>query len=195
MGMPGSIAQGPILLKVDAAANDPAKREAFLADLNTWTDDYVEVLEKHARLTAGEVDYLKKSWFNPEGLWPDLQPIESPHRQGLITAIDVATEDEAQLPIASYWVCVSTHFEIILTRTQQQVTRLIITPFPPNWGGQRLSDQIAPIWSIRAAGLRGEQIVQTENQEVPVIIVRPLISAEMSRGRGRRRGGRGTTAP
>ena len=42
-------------------------------------------------------------------------------------AIEVAMEDEAQLPIASYWVCVSTNFEIILTRTQQQVTRLIIT--------------------------------------------------------------------
>ncbi len=194
MGMPGSVAQGPILLKVDAAANDPAKREAFLTDLKTWTSDYVEVLKKHVSLTTGEVDYLQKSWFNPNGLWPDLQPIESPHRQGLITAIEVATEDEAQLPIASYWVCVSTHFEIILTRTQQQVTRLIITPFPPSLDGQRLSDQIAPIWSIRAAGPRGEQIVQTENQEVPIIISRPQISAEMTRGRGQRRSGRGTTA-
>ncbi len=187
MGMPGSVAQGPLTLKIDAAANDPTKREAFLADLNTWTDDYVEVLEKHARLTAGEVDYLKKSWFNPEGLWPDLQPIESPHRQGLITAIEVATEDEAQLPIASYWVCVSTQFEIIVTRTQQQVTRLILTPFPPNGGGQRLSDQIAPIWSIRAVGPGGEQIVQTENRDVPIIIARPLLSAELTRGRGQRR--------
>ena len=195
MGMPGSVAQGPILLKVDAAANDPTKREAFLTDLKTWTSDYLEVIQKYVRLTAGEVDYVKKFWFNPEGLWPDLQPIEPLHRQGLITAIEVAMEDEAQLPIASYWVCVSTNFEIILTRTQQQVTRLIITPFPPSLGRQRLSDQLAPIWSIRAAGSVGEQIVQTENQEVPVIIARPQISAEITRGRGQRRGGRGTTAP
>ena len=181
MGMPGSIAQGPILLKVDAAANDPAKREAFLADLKTWTDDYVGVLEKHARLTTREVEYMRRFWINPEGWWPDLQPIEPPHRQGLITAIEVAQEDEAQLPIASYWFCVSTNFEIILTRTQQQVTRNIMTPFPQGFllEPRPLSDQIGPIWHIRASGAVGEQIVQHENEDRPIIIVRPLIESEL----------------
>jgi hypothetical protein len=110
-------------------------------------------------LDRRESRYLRTKWFpdvpdlppqNPTDLdltkylaafegswWQDRQPIVHVIRQGLIKALEEAGYDAAQkpnsawLPIDSYWICAGDSFEVIVTRSDVQVTRLLLTPSVP----------------------------------------------------------------
>jgi hypothetical protein len=122
----GHITKGSIHQKVDAAANDLSKRAAFLAALEDWEQDYVDILVEHAGLTESEARHLRDKWYGPHGWLPQDPPIEEEIRKGLIRAIQKASDEN--LPIDSWWIAVGNHFEVFEVVSKQQVTRIILTP-------------------------------------------------------------------
>ena len=119
------------------------------------TIDYLEILQRHApRLTqfsppppfspVNLIDYLHDAWYTPSdapepkqprirglnGFWPrEHHPMEPVIRQGLIAAIELATE--RNLPLDSYWIDTGDSVETIILCNAQQVTRIIMTPPSP----------------------------------------------------------------
>jgi hypothetical protein len=90
------------------------------------------------------LNYLHDTWYNPSdepkprpprfkglnGFWPaKYHPTEPIIRQGLITAIELATEKG--LPLDSYWIATGDKVETIILCNAQQVTRIIMTPPSP----------------------------------------------------------------
>ena len=150
-----NLVKGIVNNKIDALVNQPDKaggfdkRDEFLKALNNWEEDFLEILKYHAGVTSKEADYLREYWFDPnwadpnsECWWREKQPIEPIMRQGLITAIDVATRDPDDpdpgskrakaLPIDSYWIYSGyNQFEVIVSWSDYQVTRMILTPPAP----------------------------------------------------------------
>ena len=155
-----NLVKGIVNTKIDVLVNQPDKaggfdkRDEFLQALNNWAQDFLEILKYHAGVTPKEADYLREYWFDPnwadpnsECWWREKQPIEPIIRQGLITAINVATRDPDSvatpdpetwakrakaLPIDSYWIYSGyNQFEVIVTWSDYQVTRMILTPPAP----------------------------------------------------------------
>jgi hypothetical protein len=144
-----TISKGIVHEKVDRLLNSPKTnptRQAFIDAIQDWSKDYLEVLEMMAGVTKREIEYLREYWFDPnwadlhsECWWREHQPIEPIVRQGLITAIDVATRDpetgaERPEPLAvdSYHIYGErNHFESLVTWTDKQVTRIVLTPPHP----------------------------------------------------------------
>jgi hypothetical protein len=121
------------------------------------TIDYLEILQRHAPQlaqfnppphpkfpdTVNLLAYLHDAWYNPSdepkprqpllglnGFWPrEHHPTEPVIRQGLIAAIELATE--RNLPLDSYWMNTSDRVETIILCNAQQVTRIIMTPPGP----------------------------------------------------------------
>jgi hypothetical protein len=183
-GQNDNIVRGPILQKVDQACTG-ARRAEFLAALRDLARDLVDVLSEFASLTPSEQAYLRRYWFDPNWFSPDsvcwwqyYQPIAPIVRQGLIKAIELATEDDAGnprspvLPVYSYWLYTGDQLEMIITRSDQQVTLVWLTPRPPvNPPADFTAD--ADIWVIRR-DLPGERV---ERQVNDIIIARKLTSS------------------
>ena len=132
----GSMSQGSVLEKTDNTVNHRDAsgefdlRGPFLADLNDWDQDYLEVMRQHANLNDDEIYYLRTYWYNADTTWwPDHYPTEPIVRQGTIQAIQVATD--ANLPMRSYWMAVGDRFEMLVARSEEQVTRIMLTPPAP----------------------------------------------------------------
>jgi hypothetical protein len=142
-----TISKGIVHAKVDKLLNDRKNldRNRFIEAVKNWSIDYLDVL-KIAGVTDREVEYLREYWFDPnwadlnsECWWREHQPIEPIVRQGLITAIDVATRDPdaveqrpEPLDVDSYHIYGERdHFESLVTWTDKQVTRIVLTPPHP----------------------------------------------------------------
>lgn len=133
---PTYISKGMVSRKVDEICNGPL-RSALLAVLNNpgkGGADWIQFLVDHG-LNPRRGDYLRNVWFNQSGagLWQAHQPIEPIVRQGLIEAIELASRDpdtqqERNLPIDSYWMCLGDQVEVVVTYSAHQVTRIILTP-------------------------------------------------------------------
>ena len=168
---PPPILKVPVFKRLDDLCRDPLKREALLADLKDWTQDYVDILVKHRAAKDYEAEHLRAHLYNKQtGWWRD-EPIEAIMRQGLIQAIELATRDpetwekRAQpLNIDSYWVFASNQFAVIVTCSDTQVTRLLLTPNPPLDPRAQLPAK-APIWVVK----RGIGVAQ--GQESPGEVV------------------------
>jgi hypothetical protein len=147
-----NLVKGTVNIKIDALVNhqDKAggfdKRDEFLQALNYWAEPFLDILERYEVVNRKEADYLREYWHDPnwadpnsECWWREKQPIEPIIRQGLITAIDVATRDPDTgakrakgLPIDSYWIYSGyNQLEVIVTWSDYQVTRMILTPPAP----------------------------------------------------------------
>ena len=95
--------------------------------------------------------------------WRDKQPVEPLFRQSIIEAIDLA----ANLPIDSYWMPMGQRnvdreyvpdgiyrpdeypFEVILTRSATQLTRLIVTPPVPRPRDTERFTEPSNIWVVK----------------------------------------------
>jgi hypothetical protein len=156
------IAKGAVHKKVDPLVNDtsdPKKREALLAALKDSSRDYVQILVELAGVTEAEAAFLRRTWYNPNGWWPDHQPIEPIVRQGLIKSIELAME--RHLPIDSYWVSGSEQFQVIVACSPHQVTRLILTPGVAPETAAAAPGPIELIWVVeQGAASRGEIAVR-----------------------------------
>jgi hypothetical protein len=156
---PGKITKGVVHTKVEALVNrNPEARRRFLAALKDWKGkpDYLQILVDHAGLTPKDAAYLRNTWYSQDGWWPEQQPVESIVRHSLIKALELATLDpdtgrERDLPVDSYWLCVGDAFEVILISSDQQITRLILTPPGPSDAAVNLRNLTArgPLWVIR----------------------------------------------
>jgi hypothetical protein len=152
-GVFGSIVKGPVHQLVDRVVNDQKERAAFLAGLRSANDAgaYITLLRGYG-LTLKQADYLLEWWYDePKSFWPNLQPIYQILKRGLIKAIEVADEVNPALPIDSYWspsgpVIGGTGIQVLVTRSQYQVTRIILTPVTPPPKVQRTKD--APMWVV-----------------------------------------------
>ncbi len=148
-GVFGNIVKGPVHQLVDTVVNDPARRAAFLDGLNAAgsADQYCDLLVRFG-LTSAQATYLRTWWYNqgPLGFWPWLQPVYPILRRSLIKAIEVANEDPA-LPLDSYWSPGGTQVHVFVTRSEHQVTRIILTPPTPPPTIVRQRD--APMWVVR----------------------------------------------
>ncbi len=192
---PGDISKGTIQDKLDKLCNDPSKRDALLDDLRKSPEGYVDILVKHMlrtsyELESYEVSYLRTMWFNKVGYWKNHQPIEPIYRQGMIKAIEVATQDEqgknrAQaLPIDSYWICDGNRVQVFVICNDRQVTRINLTP-PPDpdrakVDPSKLTD-MAPMWVVKPSrpyvpsfrgAQRDEEVVEDVDEKNRVETVR-----------------------
>ena len=132
----GTMSQGSVLEKTDATVNHRDAsgafdlRGPFLAALSDWTLDYLDVMQRFANLTIEEVDYLREYWYDAEHtFWPEHYPTEPIVRQGTIQAIQVATDQN--IPMRSYWMTVGDRFEMLVASSDEQVTRIMLTPPVP----------------------------------------------------------------
>jgi hypothetical protein len=87
-------------------------------------------------------DHLAKDWLAHNGIenamWHLYQPIEPIFCQGLITTLEEAiyqgqspgSEPAKSLVINSHWVCAGFVYELVISRSFDQVSLLILTPPP-----------------------------------------------------------------
>ena len=189
-GMFGQIMKGPIHQAVDAIVNSGA-RDSFLANLQSaaTANDYLDILSGH-KVETYYLDYLRRWWY-PEadtpntkpigrvpgldGFWPGLQPIYPILRRGLVKALEVARD--ARLPLDSYWSSGGTEVQVYVTKSPQQVTRIILTPPTPPPITVRKKDT-KRIWVVRRGSpaltvgeLHMDEVVEaTEGSQGPSII-------------------------
>ena len=113
-------------------------------------------------------------------------------RVGLIKAIHVANKVKPQLPIESQWVAAGPHdnpaspFEVIVSRGDQQVTRLMLTPETPMAADPRFLEELADIWIIKRGpvgaweveeiGELGQRAVTTRLRAYPLKMPQARIS-------------------
>jgi hypothetical protein len=191
----------------DVVNRDAATRAAFLEDLKALqppgedhTDAYLGILTRHApQLQEVNIpglgpfrllDYLHDTWYNPQdqptrpprwganGFWPaELHPIEPITRQGLIAALELATEK--QLPLDSYWVARGDRVETLILCAPQQVTRLLMTPPGPKPSRPDLLGNFADIrvikwgteeaWETLMAPPQPGRLITTQLKVMPLI--------------------------
>jgi hypothetical protein len=97
--------------------------------------------------------YLADYWYG--AWWPQHQPVMPLVRVGLIKAIHVANMVKPQLPIESHWIAAGhpdspeSPFEVIVSRGDQQVSRLLLTPETPMPADLRFLEELADIWIVK----------------------------------------------
>ncbi len=178
MGSGGSItaniSQGPGTKAIDDALNYQengvyVRRPAIRAALADTRNKYVDLLRSIFHVPEVNVRYVSHYWYPeditaPQAWWKDKQPVEPIFRQSIIEAIDLASD----LPIDSYWMPIGQRnvdrdyvpqgiyrpdeypFEAILTKSETQLTRLIVTPpIPrPRDAEERLTEP-SNIWVVK----------------------------------------------
>lgn len=143
---PGKIMKTTISKRIDDLSRDPLKRDAFLKDLEKWERDYFEVLITHGVLKRGaEEQHYREHWFNynNNSWWrdhPHIAHFEPIHRRGMIEAFQASIA--LNKPIDTYWICNGDLLEICVCWSEQQITRIILTPsIPPLKDDQNLTQK------------------------------------------------------
>jgi hypothetical protein len=155
-GLWGGIVKGPVHRAVDAFVNhtDGAgkydNRAGFLAavEAHATANDYLTYLRTTVGVKQGDTDYLSTWWYNQgtTGFWPYLQNIFPILKEGLIKAVEAAQVAPA-VPLDSYWISVGHQVEVAVTRSQYQVTRIIVTPGTPPPTNMRT--KASNVWMVR----------------------------------------------
>ncbi len=156
--MPGNVAKGPVLYYLDRLSRqgDAKKKLRELLDelkfilpkihqdsenyslANTLQRHLFEVVEEPhlypADLRLRATEHLARDWFGRSGgrvLWPEHAPMEPIFCQGLISAIE-ETEYLQRPMINSHWICAGSHYEVVVSRSFDQVSFLLLTPSLPD---------------------------------------------------------------
>ncbi len=169
-----NISQGPGTKAVDNALNYQedgryVRRPAIRAALANPANKYVDLLRSVFNVPELNVRYVSRYWYPedymaPQAWWKDKQPVEPIFRQSLIEAIDLAGD----LPIDSYWMPIGQRnvdrdyvpqgiyrpdeypFEVILTKSETQLTRLIVTPpVPRPRDAEERFTELSDIWVVK----------------------------------------------
>jgi hypothetical protein len=119
-------------------------------------------------------DYLQSYWFDQNGWWPQLQPIEPAFTLGVVEALTRAIEccpdDDSEskaraLPIDAFWVTADRGFEVVVTRNSRQVNLLFLTPPPPKPRQPLVWAPSSEIWSVREGGASDAGRIQWERKD------------------------------
>lgn len=174
-GIPANISKGPGHVAIDFELNyqkngEYVRRPAIRDALANPDNEYVDLLRSVFHVPEWVIRYVQTHWYNPditapEVWWKDKQPIEPVFRQSLIEAIDVAGD----LPIDSYWITVGHRnvdwryvppgiyrtdeypFEIVLMKSETQLTRLIITPPSPRAVNvEERFTKLSDVWVVKS---------------------------------------------
>jgi hypothetical protein len=138
--------KGIVHKKIEALVNDNLKgRQQFLEALNDWKQDYVQILTQYVGLTESEARFLRTNWYNTQGWWQSLQPVEPVVRQSLIKALELATERNVSID-CYHMVCCEDTLHVILACSKQQVTRLLVTPPMPTAAQAATKEAI---WTVK----------------------------------------------
>jgi hypothetical protein len=201
-GMSAHLSKGPVHRAVDWVVNHRSRdgafdrRGRFLDDLES-NRDYFDILNEVLRaflraegLPPDRADkradvlikYLAQYWYR--SWWPQHQPVLPLVRAGLIKTINVANTVKPQLPIESQWVAAGPHdsaaspFEVIVSRGDHQVTRLLLTPETPMAADPDLLEELADVWVIKRGpvgawevedvGELGQRVVSTRLRAYPL---------------------------
>ncbi|WP_089721210.1 hypothetical protein [Candidatus Entotheonella palauensis] len=137
--MLSNIFQGPIHKHLDAQLNHCDaqggfdRRAEILSALQDPAQDYIRILKELGHVPTHDASRVSEHWYDPNWAAPESpcwwkadQPLAPLVRQSLIHAIEVA--NEADLPIASYWMPIGEQCEVLIARSPAQVTRFIVTP-------------------------------------------------------------------
>lgn len=175
MGIPANISKGPGHVAIDVALNyqedgQYLRRPAIRAALTNSENSYIDPLRSVFHVPEFIIRYVALHWYNPdinapEVWWKDKQPIEPMFRQSLIEAIDLAGD----LPIDSYWMPIGSRnvdwrnvprgiyrpdeypFEIIMAKSDRQLTRIIVTPpAPVPYNAEERYTEPADIWVVKS---------------------------------------------
>lgn len=146
------------------------RRPAIRAALENPGNSYVNILRSVFKVPEPVIRYVELHWYNPsieapEVWWKDKQPIEPIFRRSLIEAIDLAGD----LPIDTYWMPIGSRnvdwrkvpldmyrpddypFEIIMAKSDRQLTRMIVTPpIPKPYRVEERYTEPSNIWVIRS---------------------------------------------
>ncbi len=165
-GIFSNISKGGVHVSLDAQLNHRDEQGRFdrraimLAALKDPSQNYIRILKELGQVPENYANYIAKYWYDPNWAsadspcwWKAIQPIEPIIRQSLIDAIELANESNAI--IDSYWMPIVTEeCQVLITRSEAQVTRLVLTPptpLPPkNWA--TIWTDVADIWVVK----RGE---------------------------------------
>ncbi|ETW99909.1 MAG: hypothetical protein ETSY1_13285 [Candidatus Entotheonella factor] len=172
----GNISKGPGHIAIDGQLNyqengDYVRRPAIRAALANPDNRYVDLLRSVFRVPEAVVRYVEYHWYYhditaPQVWWKDKQPVEPLFRQSLIEAIDLAGD----LPIDTYWMPIGHRnvdrdyvplgiyrpdeypFEVIMMKSETQLTRLIVTPpIPAPRSAEDRFTEPSNIWVVKAA--------------------------------------------
>jgi len=168
-----NISKGPGHVAIDHALNyredgEYVRRPAIRAALVNPDNNYIDLLRSVFHVPERIVRYVSYYWYDadhtaPHVWWKDKQPVEPMFRQSLIDAIDLAED----LPVDSYWLPIGNRnvdreyvplgiyrpdeypFEVILTKSDAQLTRLIVTPPIPRPRDTERFTEPSNIWVVK----------------------------------------------
>jgi len=152
-GMPEVMAKPLMLERLDEVLSDPARRDAYMNDLESG-GDLLTVSKAHGIVvTPLEERHMREDWFRT--WWPKAQlhpgGIKEIMRRGFMLAIEEARQ--RKLPVDCYWVCDPAHeehapghgehtnggghkpedgeVEVSISWSAYQITLILQTPHPP----------------------------------------------------------------
>ncbi len=168
-----NISKGPGHVAIDGELNYQedgryVRRPAIRAALANSANKYVDLLHSVFKVPESIIRYVTRYWYPedyraPHVWWKDKQPVEPIFRQSLIEAIDLAGD----LPIDSYWMPIGQRnvdrddvpegiyrpdeypFEVVLTKSENQLTRLIVTPPIPRPRDTERFTEPSDIWVVK----------------------------------------------
>lgn len=133
--MPSSyVAKGLMLKRMDRLAADPEIMRRALQALEDHPDTPMLEIGRAHRYVAergSEIRHVGDDWFDTEAGWfRGYGPVEPVLRAGFIHAARVALESAPALPVDCYWMANHDRIEVVVTRSPQQVTMILMTPPP-----------------------------------------------------------------
>ncbi|ETX07404.1 MAG: hypothetical protein ETSY2_11425 [Candidatus Entotheonella gemina] len=173
--IPSNISKGAGHVAMDAKLNyqedgQYVRRPSIRAALANPGNAYIDLLRSVFEVPEAIIEYVSHYWYPeekdlkaPHVWWKDKQPVEPLFRQSLIEAIDLAGD----LPIDSYWMPIGHRhvdrdyvpegiyrtdeypFEVILTKSAYQLTRLIVTPPIPTPRDTERFTEPTHIWVVK----------------------------------------------
>ena len=189
-GISSNVSKGPGHIAIDAQLNyqehgQYVRRPDIRAALANPDNKYVDLMRSLFHVPEPVVRYVAYHWIpdditQPHVWWRDKQPIEPLLRNSTIEAIDLAGD----LPIDTYWMPIGSRnvdrryvpdgiynpadypFEVIMTKSEHQLTRVFLTPpIPTNPNAREQYTEPSDIWVMRAtrdASLLGDERIDRD---------------------------------
>ena len=144
------VAKSLMLKRMDRLAADPEIMRRALRALEDHPETpMLEIGRAHRYVAERDVEirHVGDDWFDTESGWfRGYGPVEPVLRAGFIHAARVALESHPALPVDCYWMANHDRIEVVVARSPQQVTMILMTPPPQREafaaGGEAIEEDI-----------------------------------------------------